>query len=45
MLGICSLVPNEGAAKMAEPILTRDMSIDAVWRESDPFLEMKNIGQ
>ena len=35
----------EGVAKTAEPILTRDMSIDAVWRESDPFLEMKNIGQ
>ena len=35
---------DEGAAKTAEPILTRNMSIDAVWRESDPFLEMKNIG-
>ena len=29
---------------MAGPILTRDMSIDAVWRESDPSLEIKNIG-
>ena len=29
---------DEGVAKTAEPILTRDMSIDAVWQESDPFL-------
>ena len=36
---------DEGAAKTAEPILMRDMSIDAIWRESDPFLEMKNSGQ
>ena len=36
---------DEGAAKTAEPILTRSMSIDAVWWEPDPFLEKKNIGQ
>ena len=36
---------DEAAAKTAEPILTLDMSIDAVWRESDPFLKIKNIGQ
>ena len=36
---------DEGTAKTAEPILTRNTSFDAVWWESDPFLEMKNIGQ
>ena len=36
---------DEGAAKTAKPIFTRNMSFDAVWWESDPFLEMKNIGR
>ena len=35
---------DEGAAKTAELILTRNMSNDVVWRESESFLEMKNIG-
>ena len=32
---------DEGAAKTAGPILTRNMSIDVVWQELDPFLEKK----
>ena len=36
---------DEGAAKTAEPIFTRIMSIDTVWWKSDPYLEIKNIGQ
>ena len=36
---------DEGAAKTAEPIVTRNTSFDAVWWESDHFLDMKNIGQ
>ena len=36
---------DEGAVKTAEPILTRDTPIDAVWRELDSLLEMKNLGQ
>ena len=31
--------------KTAEPILTRNTSFDAVWWESDPFSEMKNINR
>ena len=31
-------------SQTAKPILTRNTSFDAVWWESDPFLEMKNIG-
>ena len=34
---------DESAAKTAEP--TRISSIGAIWQESDPFLEMKTIGQ
>ena len=36
---------DEGAARTAEPILTRNTPFDAVWWESDHFLEMKNIGR
>ena len=32
---------DEGAAQTAGSILTRDRSIDPVWRELDPFLEIK----
>ena len=35
---------DDGAAETAEPILTRDMSIAAVWWESDSFLEIRSIG-
>ena len=34
---------DQGETKMAGPISTRDMSIGAIWLESDPFLEMKKF--
>ena len=36
---------DEGTVKMAQPILTYDTSINTIWQELDPFLEIKNFGQ